>query len=113
MTSEKFTSLRNQLYGLLHDEIRKAVIESAASERAARGKAATAGVMSGRSQARSQQAREPRACRSPSSSRSSCSGISAPAYGRISPILLPNPVAVWHELNDVLRTRRVHRPTCA
>jgi NitT/TauT family transport system ATP-binding protein len=39
MTSEKFTDLRNQLYGLLHDEIRKAVLESAASERAARGKA--------------------------------------------------------------------------
>jgi NitT/TauT family transport system ATP-binding protein len=38
MTSEKFTSLRNQLYALLHDEIRKAVLESAASERAAGGK---------------------------------------------------------------------------
>jgi NitT/TauT family transport system ATP-binding protein len=38
MTSEKFTQLRNQLYSLLHDEIRKAVIQSAASERAA-GKA--------------------------------------------------------------------------
>jgi NitT/TauT family transport system ATP-binding protein len=38
MTSEKFTTLRNRLYGLLHDEIRKAVIESAASERAARDK---------------------------------------------------------------------------
>ena len=40
MTSEKFTRLRNQLYGLLHDEIRKAVLESAASERAGRGKVA-------------------------------------------------------------------------
>jgi NitT/TauT family transport system ATP-binding protein len=40
MTSEKFTRLRNQLYELLHDEIRKAVIESTASERAARGKGA-------------------------------------------------------------------------
>jgi NitT/TauT family transport system ATP-binding protein len=40
MTSEKFTRLRNQLYGLLHDEIRKAVTESAASERAAGGKSA-------------------------------------------------------------------------
>jgi ABC-type nitrate/sulfonate/bicarbonate transport system ATPase subunit len=39
MTSEKFTQLRNQLYSLLHDEIRKAVIQSAASERAAGGKA--------------------------------------------------------------------------
>jgi NitT/TauT family transport system ATP-binding protein len=38
MTSEKFTRLRNQLYGLLHDEIRKAVSESTASERMARGK---------------------------------------------------------------------------
>jgi NitT/TauT family transport system ATP-binding protein len=40
MTSEKFTRLRNQLYGLLHDEIRKAVSESTASERMARGKGA-------------------------------------------------------------------------
>jgi len=40
MTSEKFTRLRNQLYGLLHDEIRKAVTESTASERMARGKGA-------------------------------------------------------------------------
>src|SRR6266550_4969614 len=40
MTSDKFTRLRNQLYGLLHDEIRKAVIESAASDRAAGGRAA-------------------------------------------------------------------------
>jgi NitT/TauT family transport system ATP-binding protein len=38
MTSVKFTSLRNQLHALLYDEIRKAVIESAASERAAGGK---------------------------------------------------------------------------
>jgi NitT/TauT family transport system ATP-binding protein len=29
VTSEKFTALRNQLYGLLHDEIRKAMLESA------------------------------------------------------------------------------------
>jgi NitT/TauT family transport system ATP-binding protein len=29
MTSEKFTALRNELYALLHDEIRKAVAESA------------------------------------------------------------------------------------
>ncbi len=29
VTSEKFTTLRNELYGLLHDEIRKAVSESA------------------------------------------------------------------------------------
>jgi NitT/TauT family transport system ATP-binding protein len=28
VTSAKFTSLRNQLYGLLHDEIRKAVLQS-------------------------------------------------------------------------------------
>src|SRR5438067_2302247 len=40
MMSEKFTRLRNQLYALLHDEIRKAVLESAASERAGRGKVA-------------------------------------------------------------------------
>jgi NitT/TauT family transport system ATP-binding protein len=38
MTSEKFTRLRNRLYGLLHDEIRKTAIESAASERVARSK---------------------------------------------------------------------------
>jgi hypothetical protein len=40
MTSEKFTLLRNQLYSLLHDEIRKAVIQSAASERAGVGRGA-------------------------------------------------------------------------
>jgi NitT/TauT family transport system ATP-binding protein len=40
MTSEKFTTLRNQLYGLLHDEIRKAVIQSTASERDAARKGA-------------------------------------------------------------------------
>jgi NitT/TauT family transport system ATP-binding protein len=39
MTSEKFTRLRNQLYGLLHDEIRKAVIQSVDSKRVAGGKA--------------------------------------------------------------------------
>ena len=37
MTSEKFTRLRNQLYSLLHDEIRKAVMQSTASERTAVG----------------------------------------------------------------------------
>jgi hypothetical protein len=31
VTSAKFTSLRNQLYGLLHDEIRKAVQQSTAA----------------------------------------------------------------------------------
>ena len=31
-TSAKFTSLRNELYGLLHDEIRKAVQQSAAAD---------------------------------------------------------------------------------
>jgi len=46
MTSEKFTQLRNQLYSLLHDEIRKAVIQSAASERAAGGKGPTKGPAS-------------------------------------------------------------------
>jgi NitT/TauT family transport system ATP-binding protein len=34
ITSEKFTSIRNRLYSLLHDEIRKAVSESAKLERA-------------------------------------------------------------------------------
>src|SRR3954467_9814580 len=38
LTSEKFTRLRNTLFDLLHDEIRKAVIQSTASERAAVGK---------------------------------------------------------------------------
>ena len=38
ITSEKFTSIRNKLYALLHDEIRKAVSESARIDRAeARG----------------------------------------------------------------------------
>jgi NitT/TauT family transport system ATP-binding protein len=32
VTSAKFTSLRNQLYGLLHDEIRKAVQQSTAPD---------------------------------------------------------------------------------
>jgi NitT/TauT family transport system ATP-binding protein len=35
MTSEKFTQLRNRLYSLLYDEIRKAAGESAAAERGA------------------------------------------------------------------------------
>jgi NitT/TauT family transport system ATP-binding protein len=34
ITSEKFTAIRNRLYALLHDEIRKAVSESARLERA-------------------------------------------------------------------------------
>jgi len=34
VTSAKFTSLRNELYGLLHDEIRKAVQQSAAADTA-------------------------------------------------------------------------------
>jgi NitT/TauT family transport system ATP-binding protein len=38
ITSEKFTSIRNKLYSLLHDEIRKAVSESARSERVAADK---------------------------------------------------------------------------
>jgi NitT/TauT family transport system ATP-binding protein len=42
MTSEKFTTLRNQLFALLHEEIRKAMAESTASERAAGGKGAGA-----------------------------------------------------------------------
>jgi NitT/TauT family transport system ATP-binding protein len=35
VTSEKFTALRNELYALLHDEIRKAVLESASAREAA------------------------------------------------------------------------------
>jgi NitT/TauT family transport system ATP-binding protein len=38
MTSEKFTDWRNELHALLYDEIRKAVTESAASERDTGGK---------------------------------------------------------------------------
>jgi NitT/TauT family transport system ATP-binding protein len=38
ITSEKFTSLRNKLYGLLHEEIRKAVSESARVERVETGR---------------------------------------------------------------------------
>src|SRR5712672_2848625 len=37
VTSAKFTSLRNQLYGLLHDEIRKAVQQSTAPDTAQAG----------------------------------------------------------------------------
>src|SRR5438034_1671152 len=40
VTSAKFTSIRNELYALLHDEIRKAVIEAAVSERMTGGKGA-------------------------------------------------------------------------
>jgi hypothetical protein len=29
VTSEKFTAIRNRLYGLLHDEIRKTISEGA------------------------------------------------------------------------------------
>jgi ABC-type nitrate/sulfonate/bicarbonate transport system ATPase subunit len=36
MTSEKFTTLRNTLFDLLHEEIRKAMEQSAASDRAGR-----------------------------------------------------------------------------
>jgi len=42
MTSEKFTGLRNKLFALLHEEIRKAMEQSVASERAAVGKVAGA-----------------------------------------------------------------------
>ena len=42
MTSEKFTGLRNTLFSLLHEEIRKAMEQSTASERAAVGKVAGA-----------------------------------------------------------------------
>ena len=37
ITSEKFTTIRNRLYALLHDEIRKAVSEQAAGPRVAAG----------------------------------------------------------------------------
>ena len=37
MTSEKFTDLRNSLFALLHEEIRKAMEQSTASERTASG----------------------------------------------------------------------------
>jgi len=37
VTSEKFTTLRNQLYGLLHDEIRKAMTESSLRSGKGRG----------------------------------------------------------------------------
>jgi NitT/TauT family transport system ATP-binding protein len=40
MTSEKFTQLRNRLYSLLHDEIRKTVADSAATEHVAASDAA-------------------------------------------------------------------------
>jgi NitT/TauT family transport system ATP-binding protein len=35
MTSEKFTELRNTLFSLLHDEIRKAMEQSVATDKAA------------------------------------------------------------------------------
>jgi NitT/TauT family transport system ATP-binding protein len=39
VTSEKFTRLRNELYALLHDEIRKAVTESSPARNGAGGTA--------------------------------------------------------------------------
>jgi len=39
VTSEKFTELRNELYALLHDEIRKAVSETAPTRNGAGGAA--------------------------------------------------------------------------
>jgi NitT/TauT family transport system ATP-binding protein len=42
LTSEKFTRLRNTLFALLHEEIRKAMADSTASERAAGGRGAGA-----------------------------------------------------------------------
>jgi NitT/TauT family transport system ATP-binding protein len=39
VTSEKFTALRNELYALLHDEIRKAVAETAPARNGAGGAA--------------------------------------------------------------------------
>jgi NitT/TauT family transport system ATP-binding protein len=42
ITSEKFTTIRNRLYGLLHDEIRKAVSEQGHGPRAERQDAARA-----------------------------------------------------------------------
>jgi NitT/TauT family transport system ATP-binding protein len=41
VTSEKFTTLRNELYALLHDEIRKAVSESAPAREASATKGAS------------------------------------------------------------------------
>jgi NitT/TauT family transport system ATP-binding protein len=38
MTSEKFTRLRNRLFDLLHEEIRKAMAQSTLSERAVGGR---------------------------------------------------------------------------
>ena len=94
VTTEKFSQLRNTLYGLLHDEIRKAV------EQSARGGAA---VMSARRERRDKLLEPRRAGRLPAS-RCSCSGISATTYWGVSHLLLPNPVKVWHELKDVLGT---------
>jgi NitT/TauT family transport system ATP-binding protein len=42
MTSEKFTRLRNTLFALLHEEIRKAMEQSAESDRVAGRKSAGA-----------------------------------------------------------------------
>jgi NitT/TauT family transport system ATP-binding protein len=44
LTSEKFTRLRNTLFALLHEEIRKAMADSTANERAVGSKGA--GVLS-------------------------------------------------------------------
>ena len=57
-----------------------------------------------RAQARPQRAREPRRAGGLRPRARRRSGISARPTGQISPILLPNPVAVFDELVDVLRT---------
>ena len=91
VTTEKFSRLRNTLYELLHEEIRKAVEQSAT---------AAAAIMSARRDRRDKIA-----------SRAVQIGFVVAlialwylgtAYWGISRILLPNPVNVWTELKDVL-----------
>jgi NitT/TauT family transport system ATP-binding protein len=48
VTSPKFTALRNELFGLLHDEIRKAVLQSSAVETAGQALSPPSAASTGR-----------------------------------------------------------------
>ena len=103
VTSEKFTRLRNTLFALLHDEIRKAMADRQRRARRRRqGRRRRMSAPARRTGAAA--ARQPRRA-----GRLSCVVLLGLWYlgttrWGVSPILLPNPVAVWHELVDVLRS---------
>ena len=99
VTSEKFAALRNELYELLHDEIRK-------TGRANRRARPDESLMARRSE-RAASLRQPARCRSASCSASSLLWYLATNRWGVNRLLLPNPVAVWQQLLDVLAHRRI------